>query len=58
MSIFKRDDEPQEHAQAIIVTDAGAGNGQSRVTDPSTGNSVIVSTTVQGISDGIRDVNK
>lgn len=58
MSIFKRGDEPQEHRPAIIVTDAGTGNGQSRVTDPSTGNSVVVSTTVQGISDGIRDVNK
>lgn len=58
MSIFRRGESPQEHAPAIIVTDAGTGNNESRVTDPSTGNSVVVPNTTAGVSQGIKDVNK
>lgn len=58
MSIFKRGEEPQTHTPAIVVTDAGTANGQSRVTDTASGNSIVVPTTMEGISQGIRDVNK
>lgn len=43
---------------AIIVTDAGTANDESRVTDPSTGNSIVVPATQDGIAQGIKDVNK
>lgn len=58
MSIFKRGDQPQEHRPAIVVTDAGTSNGESRVTDTESGNSIVVPTTMDGISQGIKDVNK
>lgn len=48
----------QKNQTNIIVTDAGTGNGESHVTDTMTGNQVTVPTTVQGISQGIKDVNK
>lgn len=48
----------QKNQTNIVVTDAGTGLGQSHVTDLSTGNQVTVPTTVQGISQGIKDVNK
>lgn len=48
----------QKNQTNIVVTDAGTPNGESRVTDMSSGNSVVVPTTVAGISQGIRDVNK
>ncbi len=42
----------------IVVTDAGTGNNESRVTDMSTRVSVVVPTTVAGIAQGIKDVAK
>lgn len=42
----------------IVVTDAGTGNNESRVTDMSTQVSVVVPTTVAGITQGIKDVTE